>query len=146
MAGKNSYKTTDVTRKLLGLQVIILSAENVRIYVCSRRVTTVNMVNILKFWTHHSILWPEACFLWSCFLKYFVEWQTVLTLFRLWSSLIWSYTVFMSHFVRTLVYKILGHLHFCSYHLQTFSSPISKISACKCLILEWWHFYLPYST
>ena len=68
MAGKNSYKTTDVTRKLLGLQVIILSGENVRIYVCSRRVTTGNVVNILKFRTHHSILWPGLLFM-ELFLK-----------------------------------------------------------------------------
>ena len=44
--------------------------------------------------------WPKFCFLWSCFLKYLVEWQTVETLIG--SSLSGS-TVCICHFVRNIV-------------------------------------------
>ena len=37
-----------------------------------------SMVNVLKFRILYSILfWSKFCFLWTCFLKYLVEWQTV---------------------------------------------------------------------
>ena len=45
---------------------------------------TMHTVNDLKFQTLYSILfWLKFCFLNSCFLKYFVDWQTMLTLIRL---------------------------------------------------------------
>ena len=45
---------------------------------------TLVQVNILKFQTLYSILfWPKFCILCNCFLKYFVEWQTVQNLIRL---------------------------------------------------------------
>ena len=66
-----------------------------------------SMVNVLKFRILCSILfWPDFSFLCSCYLKYFVEWQTdsdqtVGSGFTLFASVI------LSDF---LVYKICRHL------------------------------------
>ena len=58
-------------------------------------------VDVLKFQTLYSFLfWPKFCFLCSRFFKYLMEWQTVQTLIRQKSSLIWVCIVCIYHFVR----------------------------------------------
>ena len=67
------------------------------------------------FWTlSYMIFRPIFCFLCSCFLKYFVEWQTVLTQIRLLlapSGAVWSGSALFAHAIlsETLMYEILGH-------------------------------------
>ena len=71
---------------LISTHNICLHGETRNIYVdtCLIYSFASSTVNVLKFQTLYSLLfWPKFCFLCTCFLKYLVEWQTVLTLIRL---------------------------------------------------------------
>ena len=57
-------------------------------------------VNFLKFRTLYFILfWPKFCFLHSCFLKYFMEWQTVYTLIRLLLSALLAFAILSETYI-----------------------------------------------
>ena len=86
--GSNEYPQSMIwaeIRKIMYTPVnpgFIISKRGLRGSTLYRRVSVmkwyIDTVNILKFPTLYSILfWPKLYFLWSYFLKYLMEWQTV---------------------------------------------------------------------
>ena len=78
----------------------------------SRLLIQIHSLNVLKFRTLYSIHFlPKFYFLCSWFLKYLVEWQTVLTLIRLFLKDLGLHCFHMPFCHKTSVYEILEDIY-----------------------------------